>query len=52
MGNFRWRCDEIQKDKERPVEEEQLVQLGYKSNVRLYEMLQRKVMGEMPDDFW
>jgi hypothetical protein len=33
------------------VEEEQLVQLGYKSNVRLYEMLQRKVMGETPDDF-
>jgi hypothetical protein len=31
------------------VEEEQLVQHGYKSNLRLYEMLQTKVMGETPD---
>jgi len=33
------------------VEEEQLVQHGYKSNLRLYEMLQRKVMGDSLDGF-
>ena len=52
MRHFRWRWDKIQKDQERPVEEEQLVQHGYKSNLRLYEMLQRKVMGDSLDGFW